>query len=406
MRSAALAILVTCGALGACSSPPVSPPATEEVKPLPPKAWFTRIVRDPQLFVALMATTSRDGWIALHNYDFKGAIAHFKPNNATSIRARGRATRDLWLLYADLDRVASLVQNQRFAGEAANTSPLTTLAVEIAQHCGDFAHPAWNTFRTSERRAAHLRALQGDLQSFESLAQEPLMVEYQEDFNRVFFDPCVARTLEAYWESQTVTLSEHFQQNEASLELTLFGPVLEWDGSLDAFSGSTASAEAAENSGDPLASSTPVSVEQQLKTARTQAEQIDSTVGSWQAELKAAAGPQGSALLTDLALLDRFRHETLTVAARHLLQLEHPHGAVFLLQHGKDTTTEPISPTNSPHALALSAEAALKTGRARQALDALQPLASAYPELSGLKELTADLAIAQGLDRQGDSKEL
>ena len=129
MQPAAVAIALFCGVLCGCVNPPASAPSTEEAKPLPPKAWFTRIVRDPQLFVALMATTSRDGWIALHGYDLKGANAHFKPNNATSIRARGRATRDLWLLYEDIDRVAQLVQSQRFAGDAANTSPLTTLAV-------------------------------------------------------------------------------------------------------------------------------------------------------------------------------------------------------------------------------------------------------------------------------------
>jgi len=399
MRPAVLAIALFFGALCGCVNPPASAPSTEEVKPLPPKAWFTRIVRDPQLFVALMATTSRAGWIALHDYDLKGAIIHFKPNNATSIRARGRATRDLWLLYTDIDRVAQLVQTQHFVGDVASASPLTSLTVEIAAHCQDFAHPAWNNFRTSERRAAHLRALQGDLQSFESLAQVPLMIEYEEDFKRVFFDPCVARTLEVYWQSQTVKLSEHFQQNEASLELTLFGPVLEWDGSLDAFSGSKSVEDGAENA-------TPVSVEQQLKAARTQAQAIDTLVSAWRAQLQELAGTQGSALLTDLALLDRYRHEQLMIRARHALQTEQPHGAVFLLQHAKDTTTESISPTNSPHALALAAEAALRTGRARQALDALQPLATAYPELTGLKELTADLAIAQGIDRLGDSKEL
>jgi len=47
----------------------------------------------------------------------------------------------------------------------------------------------------------------------------------------------------------------------------------------------------------------------------------------------------------------------------------------------------------------------MRLGRTREALDVLVLLEGGYPEVAPLKELVGDLAVLQGLDRQGDSKE-
>jgi hypothetical protein len=54
---------------------------------------------------------------------------------------------------------------------------------------------------------------------------------------------------------------------------------------------------------------------------------------------------------------------------------------------------------------AILIEAQLRTGHTREALDCIQPLLAAYPAATGLNEVLGDLAILQGLDRYGDSKE-
>jgi len=60
---------------------------------------------------------------------------------------------------------------------------------------------------------------------------------------------------------------------------------------------------------------------------------------------------------------------------------------------------------NPPTLFAVSAAANLRTGRTREALDALEVLVGAYPEIKGLDETVGDLAVLQGLDRAGDSRE-
>ncbi|MEL6350094.1 MAG: hypothetical protein AAFV53_43745, partial [Myxococcota bacterium] len=64
-----------------------------------------------------------------------------------------------------------------------------------------------------------------------------------------------------------------------------------------------------------------------------------------------------------------------------------------------------IGALNPPGLFVLLAEANLRTGRSREALDMLDPLKEAYPEVKGLNETLGDLVVLEGLERIGDSKE-
>ena len=75
------------------------------------------------------------------------------------------------------------------------------------------------------------------------------------------------------------------------------------------------------------------------------------------------------------------------------------------LDLARDVTVRDVGPANKPTLYALQAEVRLRSSRTREALDALQALAGAYPEIGGLRELAGDLAILRALDRSGDSKE-
>ena len=51
------------------------------------------------------------------------------------------------------------------------------------------------------------------------------------------------------------------------------------------------------------------------------------------------------------------------------------------------------------------AAAQLGMGQTREALTSLAPIKNHHPEAQALLEWLGDLAVLQGLDRQGDSKE-
>ena len=68
-------------------------------------------------------------------------------------------------------------------------------------------------------------------------------------------------------------------------------------------------------------------------------------------------------------------------------------------------TERDVGAANAPALYVLLAEARLKTGRTRQALDALEPLTARVPTVASAKELVGDLAVLESMGRVGDSKE-
>jgi hypothetical protein len=140
-------------------------------------------------------------------------------------------------------------------------------------------------------------------------------------------------------------------------------------------------------------------------TAREEVRLLDAGLDTWRTELVAEATDEGRGLLDDLGLLERFRQEWLVTRARAALESDHPHQALAYLDLARDVSTREIGPRNSPALMALMAEAHLRLGHTREALDPLQLLADAHPETIGLRETLGDLAVLRGVDRNGDSKE-
>ncbi|RME25555.1 MAG: hypothetical protein D6798_08685 [Deltaproteobacteria bacterium] len=142
------------------------------------------------------------------------------------------------------------------------------------------------------------------------------------------------------------------------------------------------------------------------QAARERARALTRAVDDWVERLRTASSTDGQALLDDLQLATALRNRVLVAWAREALRAGHPHQATayLLLAHDLEDAGN-ISATNPPALFVLQAEAFLRTGRTRQALDALSALDEDLPGLTGTIETIGDLAVLEGMGRHGDSKE-
>ncbi len=146
--------------------------------------------------------------------------------------------------------------------------------------------------------------------------------------------------------------------------------------------------------------------EDDAEWARRQVRQLDAALDAWAAGARDGATPDGQALLDDLQLVPIYRSRLLLALGRKALLAEHPWQALAFAQLALDLeSSRGINHVNHPGLRAIIVEAQLRTGHTREALDAIQPLLGGYPAAKGLNEVLGDLAILQGLDRYGDSKE-
>jgi hypothetical protein len=122
--------------------------------------------------------------------------------------------------------------------------------------------------------------------------------------------------------------------------------------------------------------------------------------------LAASASPEGRTLLTDLRLLQVARSHALVDLATEALKTERPGCALALgqlaLDHEAPRSTGPINP---PTLYAILASAQLSLGRTREALDALAVLDADFPVVNPVEETVGTLAVLEGLDRHGESRE-
>ncbi len=118
------------------------------------------------------------------------------------------------------------------------------------------------------------------------------------------------------------------------------------------------------------------------------------------------AGVEGRDLLEDLRLADVFRSRALVSLARDALLAGQPRSALVFALAARDMgAPRSIGPASPPELFALTAEAQLRAGRSREALDALQVLVQVDPQVLGLAETIGDLSVLETLNRRGDSKE-
>lgn len=410
----------------------------EAVSTLPalegPPDWIVEVVRDPARFGALLDATGREGWVAFHANDPRRAVDAFTGTDPAARRARARAEWQLALLYGDLARATDKATHTFLASwqarDLATTPGLQTLAAQW-RGCGGldrlgagadatklpplFHAEAGYAEALAARAAVHEEAKGGKLDPLYEKAVLPVVVEPAEGFERSFYDPCVYHTLsEAWWGRTFETLGTEDWKGaaaawggEAGLEGRLFAP---WLTTADleaelAVAGRPGVLGATQPSLAELGVPREASVQDDVEVARDDVRALDKALDERREALLASAGDDGAALLTDLGLQHRFRQEWIAARARKALYEDRPHQAMAYLELARDVSRREVGPSNTPSILALYAEAEIRLGRTREALDVLALLEQSHPEVKALSELTGDLAVLQGMDRQGDSKE-
>jgi len=438
-----------------------APPPEPEVAPEPEiqldvgkYGWMSKMAWDPDSFGELMED-SRDGWVAFHRNDFEAAVKSFPDDENVG---RARAAWQLHILHRDLNRYTGLLYERYFAAwtlrlDVPKDSSAPVVAA-LASHCtGSTRLGGWATKVKDEmagadlikaistgsepwkvggtkpmakRIAAHDKARNGNIAVLLAHAHEPLHTEEAqvdkkdgekgEPFERKFYDPCIAASLEVYWSltaasqmggTEWTATVRGWTRPSASFKATLFAPWLD-TGDLEA--GLLVVDEPGELGAlNPSLRRLGVGLDphhsDDVQAAREEVRSLDAGLDSWREELMENAGDEGAALIDDLGVVAHFRQEWLITRARFALLQNRPQQALAYLELARDATSNKVGPKNNPQLYALLAETQLLLGHTRQALDALEILSVAHPEVTALKEVTGDLVVLETLDSQGDSKE-
>jgi hypothetical protein len=458
-RSLPLATLVA-----ACAGPPAEEPSATTPRTLDEKGWIVLLADDPAIFGTLMASGARGGWAAFHKNDYATAAQLF-PDQPIP---RARAFLELAIYQNDLARLSREATLRTFAlweerSGIPEASALPVVAALAAAESGDDARRAdwlkkakprdpnvqalaarletrlseWTEPQVAEGSLvacvwAHLQARKTgeSLLLVEACPTGPLVTEQATDHLRTFYNPMVHGTeaavalhsaavaLRAAGEDDAAAdpaapstidvdaLARAASDDEHALEALLFSP---WWTREDVVHdvADDPSLRTAGAQGPTLTSlgvHGPVPKEESIEWARGRARTLSAQLERWQkAELPKGEGLQ---LLDELQIVRQYEGKVLLAWARGALDEGRPHEALTFAQMALDAErSRDITPVNGPGLYAVLAEADLRTGRTRESLDALEVLTSRFPEVEGLDETVGDLAILQGLDRQGDSKE-
>lgn len=379
-----LLALLACG--GAGDAPPVAPSSLDA-------SWVAQIVKDPEKFIAIIEK-DREGWVALHANRWTDASA------GSGVVSR-RAAAELAVLHAVLARTSNdawraLATTWEQRGAFPTDSVLPRLVGLAARDAGDpTAAARWESLpaRTDAaldaRLVLHERVRKGELERAELLAVAgaPIVQEPRPEGPRPYWDPLLHLSL-----SQSFGRTIQAGYPEDTLERALFS------GAVDQADGSPAASLA------KLGLSMPGSDE--VDACREVARDFDRQLDAWRPALDAAAPDDGRALLNDLRLVEGLRARALVDWAVDALEAGRPRCALAFAELALDhENPRAITPLNSPTLFAVIAQANLRTGRTREALDALEVLVTPFPETTGLDETVGDLAVLAGLDRAGDSRE-
>jgi len=428
--------------LCACTGP--TPADTPPVEAPPPQVtvslgWVEEVAHHPERFGELVEA-DRTGWTALHAHDYGVARA-----NLSTPAHRARADLALATLHDDLAHLSAAATSRLFPAwedrgglpDDSSARAIATLAAWCAPQAHDRPAEAWardipgdrpghvltETLSSTrplleltgdgpyaKRMALHRRARSGDTEALEVAAALPLISEQAHGFTRHFYDPCAHASLaEGWWhvalralEADADPLPDRraLEALGSSLPATLFSPWLSDTGRTEAgplaLFGADApwpgSGVAALPAGD-------------VEAAREAVRDLDERLDGARRALLADAPPEGAGVLSDLDLVLRWRQEWLVLQARKHLRDDDPTVALALLERAHDPSHPEVGPWNSPSLFVLRAEAEVRSGRTRQALDALRPVEGRLGSVRGVIEIVGDLAVLQGLDRRGDSKE-
>jgi hypothetical protein len=449
----------------ACAGLPADEPTTTTPATLGEKGWIALLADEPEIFGTLMASGARGGWAAFHKNDYATAAQLF-PDQPIP---RARAFLELAIYQNDLARLSREATLRTFAlweekSGIPEGSALPVVAALAAAESGDDARRAawldkakpkdpnvqalaarletklteWSPPQVAEGPLvacvwAHLQARKTgeSLLLGEACPTGPLVTEQATDHLRTFYNPMVhgteaavalrsaaaalraagsedgSATDDAPPAVEVEALARAASDDEHALEALLFSP---WWTREDvvhdvADDPSLRTAGARGPTLTTLGVHGPVPKEESIEWARGRARTLATQLERWQkAELPKSG--DGLQLLDELQLVRQYEGKVLLAWARAALDEGRPHEALTYAQMALDAErSREITPVNGPGLYAVLAEADLRTGRTRESLDALEVLTTRFPEVEGLDETVGDLAILQGLDRQGDSKE-
>jgi hypothetical protein len=374
--AALLGLLVGCAGPEA---PEVAPAAADP-------GWIPTLMADPARFDALVAE-DREGWVSLHRGGWPGpaqvgeaggpAARRLALRRAELARALLRVSTEAWRLWAEgwaRRGDPALLSGVQAAASAVNTDGGAVLA-------GVASPPVPAGGALAACHAAHL----------EARAARQLPAEG---------GPCAALT------AASPPLPDPF----LPATLVVLHPVPDLDG-LDPLSQVALSARWASPAEPPAGALAAtlglrLSAAADLQAVRDQVHALDAALDERARGWAAAAGPGGVELERDLQLVGLWRSEALRVEAEALLAAGRPTEAGAALMLAFDATqTRGLSPRSSAALRLAMAEAALRTGRAREALDALTPLREGWPELLPVIELINDLVVLDSLGEVGQSSE-
>lgn len=365
--------------LGCRTAPPPPPDPLDA-------SWIATVAREPERFATtLEGNGGREAWQAFHRSDWlnvQGTLA----GSAVSVPEH-RARAELALL----ERLLSRAQ-----GDA-----LLALAQGWAKHSPDQPVPKW--LIACAQRVAELRSDAPAAERWRAQAVAAGIVFDETNPNPFVVDRMAEMDLDgvrvgagtigenaamgSFWDPTLPAALEQRYTQVASpalgvgLPVDLFGPIVE------------AALGTRPDTDD-------------VEACRAFTVGIDTRLDAWSARLNETASPDGKALLQDLQLVQVGRSRTLTALAVDAVEHHRNSCAAFYAEQALDqASSRQISPVNTPTVFAVLAVANVETGHVREALDALSPLRGAFPESIGVIETIGDLAVQQGLERTGLSRE-
>lgn len=423
-----------CTGTGASSDGPGAPPDVPEVvlNEVPDLGWATRIVQEPTSFSALMQRDGRERWVRWHAHDWSW--------DAATAEAHGDWQRRLALLElrADLQHLSTAATERLVTSWQARG----TLGDDLG------ARTVLAMAKVCEAKASSAAASTGEEAVDTELADQvgPLVEGLPPDEAQAVREG--ARFQQRRWEKAEGGFLEARIRKKKDAGLWMFGdreleradfvgnlvevdadgnevrvwqdPCIPWHGMYSLYKTDHPRAQLAaadpQDLGTSLFSERFVDISQlglsttppttdDPQAAREEVRVLDATLDATRALLEKEADPDGLALLQQIRPLRRLRQEVLVDRARSDLRAGRVQRAYATLLLARDVTEREIGPANGPALFALLAEANLRAGRSREALDALQPLVARFPETAATREIISDLVVLEGMDRTGDSKE-
>jgi len=391
-------LLVACSGSGPAEVEPAAP-----ADPAVDAGWIPALMAAPASFDALVAE-DHAGWVAVHAGDWRATGA--APGPQARLRERRGATLDhaLRLHVTAWDTLAARWETRGAPGEAAVVRAVARAARVDAGLPPDPQAPPATGARLSPDAAA-LSAWSGELDPPEMgpltgclrihhaarASGGPASCPALAALTPPLPDPFAVQTARLTWRAgpgQGPVMPDNNLQHAVFSERWLGGPAEIAGGALGPALGLDLSGAA------------------DAQAVRDAVHAMDGALDTAAARWRSAAPAEGRALESELDLVGLWRSRALTAAAADLLGQDRPEPAAAALQLALDATQgRALSPRNTPELRLLAAEAALRTGRSREALDALAPLRAAWPEVQTIVDIIDDVVVLESLGRVGESHE-